>query len=459
MKSASATHNYVLSFGLYCQINHLFTATILSQYHNTTITAMSIEKNKVSCPAIIRETSPLASIQRLHFGGPVPQRDNLVIAQVLGFSLVVNKLHFSDGDLCVFFEPDAILDPDNDCFAYLDKFSKGKEKKQRIVTRQKMYGVLSEGLALPLNIVQTYGLQISDLFEGQDVTIALRATKYISAEEKEIYQPKTSHVLSSSSSFTPFPLDIVPKTDETNIQSKYGRSTKGKLLGAQTIDSTVKVDFIKAIEGRRLTITTKLDGTSMTVTSTGLVCGRNYAWKPQDQEGRVHWEIAEKHDILKKIAGSSLNIQGEICGPRIQNNRLGLSENHWYVFNIFNSSTNQFLPQKEVANVCAQFDLETVPCIMMDVSYQDWPHKTLESLLAFADAAKNPNGTHAEGIVVKTEDDDADNVNSGRFRISFKVLSRNYGHIIRTTPTTTTMNAATPTTTTMNTATPTNTTP
>jgi RNA ligase (TIGR02306 family) len=394
--------------------------------HFVEMSVDNIDNNGISSLAtptiIVRETSPLASIQRLYFSGPVPQRDNLVTAKVLGFTIVANKSHFTDCHLCVFFEPDAILDPDNDQFAYFDKISKNKDKQpQRIVKRQKMYGILSEGLVLPVNIVESYGCQISDLFEGQDVTGMLHVTKYISAEEKQIYTPSSS----PSSSFTPFPSEIVPKTDETNVQSKYGRAVKGKELGARNIGDTVKVDFVKAIVGRRLTITTKLDGTSMTVTSSGLVCGRNYAWNPQDQEGRAHWEMAAKYDILNKIAGTFLNLQGEICGPRIQNNRLGLSENHWFIFNIFNSSTNRFLSHKEVVDTCARLNLETVPCVEMDIAYQDWPNQTLESLLSYADAMRNPNGSPAEGIVVKTADVDDDDNNLARF--SFKVLSRNYG--------------------------------
>ena len=351
---------------------------------------------------LTRETSPLASVQRIEFSGLIPKRDNLIAAKVLGFSVVINKTNFSDNSLCIFFEPDALLDSTNEKFAFLDS------KNGRIVKRQKAYGVVSEGLALPLDVVLPYGLKIEDLIEGQDLTDAMKVTKYVSTQEQQIYKPKTLKAL------IPFPLHIVPKTDETNVQSSVLRDSKEQMK-----DTRSKVNILEAIVGRRLAITTKLDGTSMTVTSTGLVCGRNYAWNKEDIEGKVYWEMENKYEVIKKISDTSLSIQGEICGPKIQKNRLKLTENHWFVFNIFNSLTNEYLPHVEVIEWCDKLQLETVPCIAANIEYKEWPYKTLESLLQLADTTVDWNASPAEGIVVKTVD------NSGP-RISFKVLSLMY---------------------------------
>lgn len=346
---------------------------------------------------VIRDTTPLASVQYIHSPKSIPKRDLIVTAQVLGFTVVVKKAEFFPNEndsktLCVFFEPDSLLDLTNDQFQFLES------KKGRLVSTKKMFGVYSQGLAMPLSIVKCYGLDPDRLQVGQDLTQALRVTKYISDEEKSQYFSNIAKPVSG----VPFPTNQVPKTDEPNLQSL--------------------ADILEKIKDRRVAITIKIDGCSATFTDDGKICGRNYQWETRDNSNAHYFEVAEKLNILEKIKGTGWQVQSEIAGPKIQKNPLGLTENKLFVFNIFDSKTNQYLPQDQLMKICDRLDLDTAPCLFKDVAVSSLPFKTVQDWLDFANKrVYAENKLPAEGIVVKTVDNDKDHP-----RFSFKVISQVY---------------------------------
>jgi RNA ligase (TIGR02306 family) len=343
----------------------------------------------------VRDTSPLASIQYVHSPKPIPKRDKIVTATVKGFPVVVNKEQFFQSEnksLCVFFEPDALLDPNNDAFKFLEA-KKGGGGPRR-VTSVKMYGAFSQGLCMPLEIVRFYGLDPNALKEGQDLTSTLKVTKYISEEEKTQYVASPAGI--------PFPTQQVPKTDEPNLQALQ--------------------DILKDLQNRHVTITQKVDGSSMTVTHDGKLCGRNFEWTEKNGNNSAYYEMDDKYKIREKIKDSGLNFQGELCGPKIQNNPTGFDDKKWLVFNIFDSKTNQYLPHTQVVKLCQQFGFETVPCLFEDILLSDLQFHSIQDWLDFANKQTYTNNNKpAEGIVVKTVDHD-----ETQPRISFKVISQVY---------------------------------
>jgi len=319
-------------------------------------------------------------------------RDKIVTATVQGFVVVVNKEQFFSDDktesLCVFFQPDSLLDKDNQEFEFLEG------KRGRVVTTKKIYGVYSQGICFPLDLVKQYGLDPTELKEGQDLTLALKVTKYVSDEESGQY---------SKGGNAPFPVNQVPKTDETNLQTFTG--------------------FLQQIANRPVAITLKVDGSSMTVTDKGQLCGRNYEWTTKDNSNAAYFEMDKKYNIVETLKGTGYNVQGELVGPKIQGNPLGLKENQWLVFNVFKDG--KYLPHHEVIKLCQTWGFDTVPYLYnyidpSEVKFMDHSLSTVEDWLDFADAQVYPtNKKGAEGIVIKTVDD-------VQPRISFKVISRKY---------------------------------
>ena len=349
---------------------------------------------------IVRETSALASVQRVHSPCAIEGRDIIVTASVQGFKVVVKKTEFftpgvnlvpsdpqyATGVLCVFFQPDSLLDSDNDEFKFLDS-SRG-----RLIATKKMFGVYSQGLCVPLSVLAKYGLDPSRVVETQDVTLETKTSKYVAPEELPQYKG-----ISGIPPGNPFPTNQVPKTDEPSLQTS--------------------LKYLKMIKGRRVTITIKMDGSSMTVTSDGKLCGRNYQWTDRTPSTEAYYKVNDRFQIVEKIRGSGYSFQGELVGPKINKNTAGIGDLEWMVFNVCKDYV--YLPHSEVKRLCEEYKFQTVPCLYEDVSADELPFHTIDDWLEFADNQVYANQARAEGIVVKTSDGLSP-------RISFKVLSRVY---------------------------------
>ena len=89
----------------------------------------------------------LASIQRIVRIYPALNSENLELAQVLGWQVVIGKNSFKEGELVVFCEVDSVLPP-RDVFKFLES------KHYRIKTI-KLRGNLSQGIVFPLTILSS----------------------------------------------------------------------------------------------------------------------------------------------------------------------------------------------------------------------------------------------------------------------------------------------------------------
>jgi hypothetical protein len=119
----------------------------------------------------------LASIQVIKNIEPINGADKIELAHVLGWDLVSKKGEFSINDKCIYIEIDSVV---KDCpeFEFLRKY------KFRVKT-QKIRGVISQGLAIPL---KTFNIP-EDIIVDTDVTELLGITKYLSpSEREEMYQ-------------------------------------------------------------------------------------------------------------------------------------------------------------------------------------------------------------------------------------------------------------------------------
>ena len=115
-----------------------------------------------------------------------------------------------------------------------------------------------------------------------------------------------------------------------------------------------------------------------------------------------------------------LTIQGELCAPGIQQNRLKLTRPEWYVFTIRVDGNRVGL--KRMQEICKTLELEMVP---VEEVGTDLPAKypTVEALLERADG-NYPNGGKKEGIVIRpTEPIYCDRISTD---LSMKVVSNKY---------------------------------
>lgn len=321
----------------------------------------------------------LASIQKITALSPIKDADRIERATILGWNVVVRKNEFSVGDRCVFFEIDSIL-PDVKWAAFMAPMG------FRVRT-MKLKGCISQGLALPLHILPKG--DHGSYKVGFDVTDELGIRKY----EPPFQGPDVIGL---------FPPDV-PKTDEIRLQSV--------------------LDVLDEIKTAPCYITIKLDGMSGTFIRREdclQVCMRNTMIK----EGTgAHWSVANKYDLINKLP-VGFAIQGEVVGPGILKNRLGLKSLDLFIFNVFDIKQQKYLSYNEFIMFCLKHGLKTVPVEyeLDDEDLEKFPF-TLEYLLELA-KGKYASGIEREGIVIRPKIERYSPVLGGR--LSFKVISNDY---------------------------------
>lgn len=323
----------------------------------------------------------LASIQKVVDIRPIENADKIEKAYVLGWQVVVEKGKHKVGELVVFIAIDSIV-PDRPEFAFLAK------EKFRIRTI-KLRGELSQGIIFPATILPDKKWRGA----GDDVSELLGVTHY----EKPV--PGGFNQGDTKGNFPPW----FPKTDEERIQNVP--------------------EVLEELRGKSYVITEKCDGTSCSIyfyRGEFGVCSRNMEKK--DSEGSVYWQMAKKYDLENKLRNLNRNlaIQGELCGPGIQKNRLGLKEPDLLVFNIYDIDDGKYLSWPMQQQLVASLGLRKVPTVQFGEGFS----LTLEQLLEKAKGKYAGTENDREGIVVRAMYGDFSA--KMRSRISFKVLNNDF---------------------------------
>ena len=338
----------------------------------------------------------LASIQRIWKIEPIEGADRIELAYVLGWQCVVNKDQFKPMDLAVYFEIDSFL-PIRPEFEFMRSSSYRKTDIMgegfRLRT-MKFRGQISQGLLLP---IEQFHEIPADVELGRDVSDILGVKKW------EIEEKATT----GGTVIGTLPVDV-PHTDETRVQAEPD------LIG----------DFV----GLEYYISTKMDGSSHSVSldEDGFhVTGHNYEYK--DDGKSAFYNLVKREDIedrMRKFYKDNglrvLTIQGELCAPGIQQNRLKLTRPEWYVFTIREDGKRVGL--KRMQEICKEMELQMVP---VEEVGTDLPSKypTVEALLERADG-EYPKGGKKEGIVIRpTEPVYCERISAS---LSMKVVSNKY---------------------------------
>ncbi len=342
----------------------------------------------------------LVHAERISGLRPIPDADRIEVARVLGWDVVVKKGEFKVGDLCAYFEIDSILP-----FAPWSEFLRNKEKPDKPIRLRtvKMRGQISQGLAVPLREVLAAAANDDfkpDEFEGMDLTETLGVTKY----EPPIPAELAGKVLGVRPHF-------VPKTDEERLQNIPG--------------------IIKEVAGVRLYTTVKLNGTSASYFFYDVpqrapkppfgVCSRNL--ELVEEEKNTYWRMAVKYNLREKLQqAGSFAVQGEVCGPGIQKNMLGLKEHDLFIFNVYDIMGSRFLNYDEFIEFCKRWELQTVP--VEDDNVVLTGNETVEELLLRADGVYH-GGHLREGLVWRPVIEmTSPTLDNGR--LSFKTVSNKY---------------------------------
>jgi hypothetical protein len=355
----------------------------------------------------------LASIQKITNIREIKGANKIVIAEVLGWEVVIRKEEFKIGDLCVYIEVDSIV-PAIPQFEFL------KERKYR-VRIIKLRGQISQGLCLPLSILPS---KFFDYKEGQDVTELLGIIKYDPEAAKEQKM-----------------LDQLNATKKRRIEKFLMRNkwyrrffTKEKSKGwpkfiKKTDEERIqKLPWICETEKDTIfTATEKLDGQSATYALLRIkrwllkdkfkfiVCSRNiHLNRPNNSS---YWAIAKQYNIeqvLKNLILSNdeyIILQGEIIGEGIQKNKYAIKGYDFYVFNLIHTylKANDF----EIRFYLSKQNIKCVPLIDNYFQLKNSIPDCIEQ--STGKSILNPN-IYREGFVVRNYVKD----------ISFKIINPDF---------------------------------
>jgi hypothetical protein len=128
---------------------------------------------------------------------------------------------------------------------------------------------------------------------------------------------------------------------------------------------------------------------------------------------------------LDRVIPPGFAIQGELCGPGIQKNRLALAELDLFVFSVHDTRAGTFLDHAELIDFCAERELRTVPveAVVTGDTAAEFPHALdlwLERAKGFYEGTK----TRKEGIVVRPLHETWSEALGGR--MSWKVINNDF---------------------------------
>lgn len=317
---------------------------------------------KLAVIGVVFATNPIAGADRIH-QATVDCADAGVWSGVVGKDILV-------GAKVLVFLQDAIL-PQWQRWSFM-------EKHKWRVRMARFKGVPSECVIVPAEGHE------AQLEPGTDLTESVGVIKH----EKPIPAAIAGDVRGSFPSF-------IPKTDEENFQ---------RIRDLETL-----------MAGWDWVATLKYDGTSCTVWNDeeGMhVCSRNLELKEFSESGKgnVYWQAARKYGLERIPPGFAL--QFEVIGPGIQGNPLGLDELTIAVFTLHNIGDGERCHFGTLVHLCHQLELPMAEIVTSGHGYID--HDNLRGL---AELWRYPNGSQAEGIVVRS-------INSNW---SFKALNLSYG--------------------------------
>lgn len=280
---------------------------------------------------------------------------------------VVKKDQFSENDACILFLPDSIL-PENDAYRFMEK-NKWRVKMCRF------RGVPSEVLIMPY-----HGSEII----GTDLTEEYGVRKY--------FKPVPANLQGKAKGEFP---NFIPKTDEPNFQAVP--------------------QLLEMMKGIPYYITEKIDGSSTTAykyKGEFGVCSRN--WEIERDENIGYWTLAIKHKLEERLP-EGYALQWETCGPKIQNNPLGLTEIAGYAFSAYRIDEKRFLTYEEFTKLCKDIEFPHAKIVKEGDSFDE------DKLQELAEGKYEFSKKDREGIVIRSQ------INSiGHKPISFKVINLNY---------------------------------
>ena len=341
----------------------------------------------------------LAHIEKIDWIKPIEGKDRIALAGVLGWTVIIQKADYSEGDKCIFCEIDSVF-PEKPEYEFL------RSKKFRIKT-MKMSGVLSQGICFPMSMLPEGNYEI-----GDDVTEFMGITQYKPTMDKE-ETDNSEDTVKNTKKYPEFLMrmalfrklvlpkkqakgfpSFISKTDETRIQNApFYLDMDCKWVATEKVDGQSGSFTLQRVKGKHFWNKDTYDFA---------VCSRNLRkWK---KDTSSFWSVAEKYNIeevLHKLIGDNewVAIQGECIASNVQGNKYKVTEPDLYVFNLIYPSGR--VGSVEAKKIVGEYGLQFVPIID---EAADIKGMTVPEVLDYATGKSQLYDTLREGIVFRSLD-------------------------------------------------------
>ena len=359
---------------------------------------------------------------------PIEGADNIELACVGGWRVIVNKQQFNPGDEAVFFEIDSLV-PETEWSEFL-RPRKFKVKSYKL----NKFGVLSQGLLMPMSILP----QNKKFKVGDDVTKVL-GVKYYVAEDNDRKSKNGNPNEKYNRMAAKHPKLAKKKWFRWLMRRMWGKRLLFVFLGRHIDERKYKFPaWIKKTDEDRIenclwmledkqpfVVTEKIDGTSTTFFLDCTkrkhdfgVCSRNVRQMTPDQVsyhtdkdagvGNVYWEMAFKYDIqnalesiAKKYNVKRVVLQGETYGASVQGNLLHIKGRDFAAFNLI--FDGERLGSLEANKILSWYGVPFVPIIDDNFIMPDKDDFEKLKLMADGKSVINPK-YRREGFVYRSLD-------------------------------------------------------
>jgi RNA ligase (TIGR02306 family) len=344
-------------------------------------------------------TRKLATIREIEEIKPIPEADKICAYRVGGWWVVDTINKYDVNDLAIYCEVDSWIP--HELAPFLSKGQEPREyngvKGERLKT-VKLRGQVSQGLLLPSTILDELGLwPLAGDPVGHNLTNQLNIQKWEPPIPSQLQGKMRGN----------FP-HFIPKTDQERCQNLR-----------KDIFDTHKDDVYE--------VTTKLDGSSMTVyvkDGEVHVCSRNIDLI--ETEGNTFWNTAREQNIIDTLLelssekGEEYAIQGELIGEGIQGNPEKLTGHKFFLFDIYSITAGRYLKADERYSILDKLNMngasiEHVPIVEQGLRVAQ-AYDSIDELLEFAEGPSLNPQTKREGLVFKSWESD----------FSFKAISNSY---------------------------------
>lgn len=370
------------------------------------------------------EQRELAYIVKISDTRELPGYTNVHYIKVLGWWCVASKDIVKDS-LGIYFEIDSVLPESDERFAFMAK------RNYRVKT-QKMCKVVSQGLVLSLSDFP----ELKDCKEGDFVTEKLGVTLYedqcdkqdspkqkVSAFQKAMDRhkkffgnPVVKFLMRFSAARWLFAKIFVHKKDKISWPVWLPKTNSERVQNVPVLfkDHDTKWIATEKVDGMSTSFILDEKNTYMVASHNVIVFSDKVKNSEKVTDGSKYvdknvWvEMSDKYDIRAKLVElkkkyklTSVAIQGETYGNKIQKREYGLKNNchDLAVFHIW--FNGQRLSIKRMLEICKEISLPTVHVFDWMLSIPD----TVEDLIKTVDSCKSSiDGGMIEGFVLYSQD-------------------------------------------------------